>query len=626
MRTGLGPWMTSGPNITTRKSHRGDLPDGSDSGVSEVAVGMQADRSADFSEDALREQTVDAVLAALRDEALFWHCKHVAKEEVIKPQHDSGKVPVVVAKVLQRTGLKMAIKNFAHARIRQLRREYVQVARLSHPELPLPPVPVPLSAVSALDAVEWAQRRWSQLALTRLRELSSEQRQPILRPRGAVSMGAGGECAAASPTYDEEVTTRHIVDLDDLYDILTSGMRGHAGTQEGGLLGRGLQWSSLGVHLHAETLDDLREWYQDLSPEFGHLGVQNDQWHAAGSGLIERRYTDGRDALANSSVPQIQVFCRFGVPAGLRREMWTKILIAAPLQEPTVSTLQDVARGVCLWEWLTDDVLRLDVAEHCANDTGYFPFDEIVEAMILALSRDASIPGACEGCAPQVPIVAGPPVAPASASSEQAPQLTSGCGGGAGLPRSGSTPPRCGDAMELVPPCGVVPFRGFSYYACPFSFLSDKLEVAYPLFRAVYCRYFCKLHTISGEPGTLLPLCALFESLLFTAAPQISFHLVQMGPKAAPLRLAFQWIVRGFVGFLKCDQVLWLWDRILGFDSVELIAVLAAAVFDFRARLLLKARTPEDVSLVLYDISGLHAVPLLQNFLFAEEMGCHDDA
>lgn len=254
--------------------------------------------------------------------------------------------------------------------------------------------------------------------------------------------------------------------------------------------------------------------------------------------------------------------------------------------------LHDVARGVGLWEWLTDDVLRLDVAECCANDICYFPFDEIVEAMVLALSRDSSVPGDCETGPPQEPILAAP------------------CSG---------------RPADLVPPCGVVPFQTFSYYACPVAFLSDKLEVTYPLFRAIYCRYLSRLHTISTQPGTLLPLCALFEGLVFTVVPHVSFHLAELGAEVAPLRIAFPWIVRGFVGFLRADQVLALWDRVIGFDSTEIIAVLAAAVFVFRARLVLNAATAEDVELVFSDLTQLQATPLLQHLLFADELGGHLD-
>merc|ERR1711972_661632 len=92
------------------------------------------------------------------------------------------------------------------------------------------------------------------------------------------------------------------------------------------------------------------------------------------------------------------------------------------------------------------------------------------------------------------------------------------------------------------------------------------------------------------------------------------------GPDAAPLRFAFPWIVCGFVSYLRADQVLWLWDRVIGFDSVQLIAVLAAAVFAFRSRVLLSSRSPEDVELVFSDISSLRALPLLQGFLFAGEL------
>ena len=108
---------------------------------------------------------------------------------------------------------------------------------------------------------------------------------------------------------------------------------------------------------------------------------------------------------------------------------------------------QEASKHICDFEWLTDDVLRLDVAEHCrglkiltfkesqrlklslnyhrillkilnsmefpwnflyfqlfsiefygnsyrkilqgANDVSYFPFDELVEALVLALSSSS---------------------------------------------------------------------------------------------------------------------------------------------------------------------------------------------------------------------------------------------
>lgn len=36
--------------------------------------------------------------------------------------------------------------------------------------------------------------------------------------------------------------------------------------------------------------------------------------------------------------------------------------------------------------------------------------------------------------------------------------------------------------------------------------------------------------------------------------------------------MAFKWLVRAFSGYLSTDQLLLLWDRILGYDSLEIVA------------------------------------------------------
>lgn len=38
------------------------------------------------------------------------------------------------------------------------------------------------------------------------------------------------------------------------------------------------------------------------------------------------------------------------------------------------------------------------------------------------------------------------------------------------------------------------------------------------------------------------------------------------------LRIAFKWMVRAFSGYLSTDQLLLLWDRILGYESLEIVA------------------------------------------------------
>ena len=66
----------------------------------------------------------------------------------------------------------------------------------------------------------------------------------------------------------------------------------------------------------------------------------------------------------------------------------------------------------------------------------------------------------------------------------------------------------------------------------------------------------------------------------------------------------------------RVEQTLLLWDRILGFDDLELLPILAAAIFVYRAKWLLQANEPAHVKRLLAEAGpSLKVVPLLQLFL-----------
>jgi hypothetical protein len=50
-----------------------------------------------------------------------------------------------------------------------------------------------------------------------------------------------------------------------------------------------------------------------------------------------------------------------------------------------------------------------------------------------------------------------------------------------------------------------------------------------------------------------------------------------------PLRLVFRWIMRAFSGHLIPEQLLYLWDLILAYDSLEVLPLLAASIISFRS-------------------------------------------
>lgn len=78
------------------------------------------------------------------------------------------------------------------------------------------------------------------------------------------------------------------------------------------------------------------------------------------------------------------------------------------------------------------------------------------------------------------------------------------------------------------------------------------------------------------------------------------------------IRVVFKWLMRAFSGHLPPEQLLQLWDLILAYDSLEIIAYLAAVILIFRKNNLMKVSTLQNVEAVLADLSSVAVIPLLQ--------------
>ena len=83
--------------------------------------------------------------------------------------------------------------------------------------------------------------------------------------------------------------------------------------------------------------------------------------------------------------------------------------------------------------------------------------------------------------------------------------------------------------------------------------------------------------------------------------PEVCFHMNQLGIQ--PLRTAFPWIFYAFVGQFEVDQIYLLWDRVIGFETLEILPILAAGIFVFRANLILNCTTLEEYDELFLDMS-----------------------
>lgn len=281
--------------------------------------------------------------------------------------------------------------------------------------------------------------------------------------------------------------------------------------------------------------------------------------------FIDERILIGERLLQKDYQPFLVQYAKRGVPPTLRNRIYRKILYADVTQKE-VDYYGQLMESFNKWELSLDDLLMADIIEFC-NDDKYFIFQESIEACIFPFFRDRQVMELIKS-RPHAPVV-----------------------GIAGADR----------IVGAYPPAGVLPCLKFSSYAGPFAYISERKEDIFYIFRAFYCKYFCYLHTISSHNQSIISLCKLFEDLLQMFEPEVCYHLNQLG--ISPLKTAFPWIFYAFVGYLDVDQIYLVWDRILGFESLEILPIFAASIFVFRANLILNCSTQEEFEELFLDLS-----------------------
>lgn len=223
-------------------------------------------------------------------------------------------------------------------------------------------------------------------------------------------------------------------------------------------------------------------------------------------------------------------------------------------------TIHKLRNNVAQFDLLIDHLILVD-SKHCQNHDNYFVFEDILCEILLYWSRDTWIPNNID-----------PPL---SSLNDHTEKLND----------------------EIYAPNNILPFWGMSLYAMPVCYLYSDSGYAYMTFRELYVRYFSKiifisyfykLHTVSNQSGSIFHLCILFENLLKQSDSQLYFHL-SFNLGINPLDICFKWILYAFVGILEIDQVLLLWDRIVGFDNAALLSITAAALMTFRRDQLMAA-------------------------------------
>ncbi|XP_037116478.1 TBC1 domain family member 19 isoform X1 [Syngnathus acus] len=517
--------------------------------------------------------TIVQLVQRLKGSHLHAQMEREARECLHQPEIRLDSIKDDVRSFLRTSGWEKKLQNAVYREL--------QVERLASSLTAAAP---PEHVKEPLAYMRKAQAGWERRILKSLNGMSTELGVPLARMRTAAEQRELSSKWNEMGTDEADLTGfRPIYAAKDFLEVvvaLRSPNHKCGGDEEPGTRSH---WGLIQVPLDVQDIQQLRGAYAELNLAAGQLGIDDDG-HIHPD-FFERDYVEtAKKVLGGQDSAAAQQYSRRGCPTGLRADLWALILNSVDRPQDAMH-FEQLKAGVVQHDLLVDHLIRKDVKLTASNDDYYFVFEDFLYQVLLCFSRDASV-------------------------LEH-------------FKYNSATPPKSyirgkeGDEAYAVvyPPNGVIPFHGFSMYVAPLCFLYKEPSELYSVFREMYTRYFFRLHSVSSARSGIVSLCLLLERLLQTHLPRLFHHLRRIG--AQPLRIAFKWLLRAFSGYLCTDQLLFLWDRILGYDSLELVAVLAAAVFAFRAENLMEVTSLASAEAVLADLSTLRVMPLIQSFLFA---------
>ncbi|XP_078040184.1 TBC1 domain family member 19 isoform X2 [Augochlora pura] len=309
-----------------------------------------------------------------------------------------------------------------------------------------------------------------------------------------------------------------------------------------------LNWEFSHIQIRVKSLAQLRRVYAELAKGMPMLGVNPDMQSSENyANLEEERIHLGEKVLRSNHAPIAQEFLKRGAPRSLRGRLWSLVLGSI--------------------------VKENDVQLTARNDDQYFVFEDVLYKTMLCFSRDSEV---------------------------LTPVTTDKSAGGQVIHAVLQGKPATLENTLVFPPSGVIPFHGFTMYATPFCYLYDDPCAMYFTFRAFYLRYWFRLHTVSNHKQGIVALCLLFERSLQCYEPLLWVYFRNC--HIQPIKVVFKWIMRGFSGHLPPEQLLYLWDLILGYDSLEIIPLLAVAILSFRKENLMQVNTLQSVEVGKCDL------------------------
>ena len=526
--------------------------------------------------------------------------QEVVMKKLSSENIDLGDLKMYVRNVLRTEKLKSKVQNVIYHSIRQ---ETVEAKSLTLKK-------------TVYEIIEGISQEWKVKLQMAVKRLVSKSGAPLLRPREKAERDSIEEhWSSLGNTASSSLMVKvdPVYSPDDLYNFV-SGSIERLYESTNGSTASPLAISSLRLDMPTLSCIELRNMFQELHPSV----LQSDIVVSGRCKMLDDSKVDAdiraARVIQTGLNPLARQVCKTGCPHSQRFRLWCMALSidVSSLGEMEAFFLK-LKDGVLDTSSLLDSILISDVSSCISDNDSYFVFEDMAYQLALAFVRDPDNNAILDWTEFQShPILSAHPNNLSAHANNLSPHPNNLS------PHANNLSPHPNNVSthdgNMFTHRQFIPCHGFSCFIAPLCYLHNDVHVVYQIFKVLYNRYFRHLPAVSGHSYGILYLSAVFEALLEERIPQLVLHCHTHGIDT--LRLVFKWMFYGFANCLKPDQLLLLWDRIIGFDSLLLLPMLAVAILEFRTSYLMLATTFEQAENMLSDLHHIAILPLLQTTLF----------
>ena len=251
--------------------------------------------------------------------------------------------------------------------------------------------------------------------------------------------------------------------------------------------------------------------FEDLKNKYKNLIVNYINYEDEGS--VKKKVDLLNKIIVEKSKEEIYPFIKYGLPHSSRKDVYKLFLNIQEEDFNSIKNLKETSDYLMVFDYL----LTNDMVETCNNEN-YFLFEENLTTILSKFLRDPDLIFEIQGIRPLMVI---------------------------SLPGANN--------YVQFPQCGVIPYKGFTYLAAPFAYMTMNPTESYILFRKFFAYYLSHLSSINSNENSLSSLIYNFDYFFNRIFQNLSVFLKNFNIDIN--RIVIKWFMTCFAEIMNVNQV-----------------------------------------------------------------------